>query len=109
VARLYTQRLLAGAVTATTYTAECPEGFLWVIRDVILVWNGSSDPSVEIYSLTITPEVYVILYGVVGSDGPHVVEHWQGRQVVEAGETLEFGSTTDTFYVLVTGYALSLP
>ena len=109
MARVYTERLLAGSGTATTYSATCPDGFLWVVRDAVLGWDGSSDGGTEFYNLSITdPALLIDFGGPVGGTG-RVVDHWQGRQVVQEGETLEFASTTATWFVVVTGYALSLP
>lgn len=109
MARLYTKRLLSGSVTATEYSAVVPENVLWVVRDAVYVWNGDSDGSLEAYTLSITPAVLIIDYLSPVVDHAGVQGHWQGRQVVEAGETLLFATTTATWYVLVTGYELELP
>lgn len=110
MARVYTKLLLAGSVSATEYTAVCPDGVLWVVRDAIFVWNGAADPAVETYNFDATDPLRVFDFnaGPLAS-GAHVVNHWQGRQVVEAGSTLEFASTTATWYITVTGYELTLP
>lgn len=106
---VYSHRLLAGATTSTSYEAVVPSGVLWVVRDVVAWWDGTSDPSVELYSLSYGPENVVLMWGNVESGVARVLEHWEGRQVLNAGDTLQFATTTATWSVAVTGYVLTLP
>lgn len=108
MAKVYTSRLLSGALVSTV-TATVPDGVLWVVRDMRLFWDGESDPTVEFYSVTVAAQPLIFTYGVVGSSGPHMVVQEELRQVVLAGETLEFGATTEHWYVAITGYVLTLP
>ena len=108
MARVYSDRLLAVS-ESTTGSATVPDGFIWVVRDIVAFWDGSSDPSLELANLSISPSTLVLDWIAVGSGGARVVEHWEGRQVITTGETLTWGSTTDTWFVMVSGYVLALP
>lgn len=110
MARVYSQVLLHHVPgDGATQTVTVPETVLWVIRDIVVVWDGESDAGTEFYNLSVVSDTGLILYGQPGSSGAHLVEHWQGRQVVDAGDGIEWAGTTDTWYSRVCGYALDLP
>jgi len=110
VARVYSQVLLEHVPgDGASQTVSVPEGYLWVVRDVVVAWDGDSDPGVEFYSLLVEPNTALILYGQPGGSGAHLVEHWTGRQVIPTAGGLQWAGTTDTWYSRVSGYALSLP
>lgn len=108
MARVYSQRLLA-AVDSAGDSGTVPDGFIWVVRNYVLFWNGDSDAATEFYNLTIGPAVLVIAAGGPLSSGAHIVERQDTRQVLNPGNTLVWGATTATWTICVSGYALALP
>lgn len=103
MARVYSQRLLHGGATASV-SAIVPAGYLWVVRDVA-IFTGGEEIDDE-FNLAVAGAV--IYYGGY-SPSTWAYYHWEGRQVCNEGDELEFTATGEVWYVLVSGYALSLP
>jgi len=104
MARVYSVRLLGGGAT-DGLGATCPENVRWVVRDAQLYYDGAS--GADQYNLSVVG-IGPIMYGTATADKAEIFE-WQGRQVVNPGEELYFSSSTANWYVLVSGYALTLP
>lgn len=43
------------------------------------------------------------------SGGTQSTIHWEGRQVLEAGDSLHFSASSANWFVTVSGYVLTLP
>jgi hypothetical protein len=107
MARVYSTELLAvqGLDADATYTA--PPGSTVVIREVDVYWGGGVTANVS--------------FRLIGSVGQTIWEvhvnasvppydsrswQWQGRAVLEAGETFTIRGTGDLFDATVSGYVL---
>jgi hypothetical protein len=108
MSKVYSTRFIgSGAVDSVSETV--PSGVLWVVRDAILFFDGAN--SNDGYSLS----AYFVGggAGVIQSGqstaGEILLVHWEGRQVLNAGDELEFSASTLNWYVMVSGYVLTLP
>lgn len=97
---IYTVRLAAGTATSsspvTVYTA--PVGPTIVVRDVILTPSGTGNVG-ELFVAGIVVARYA-------SGLAQIPNHWEMRQVLEAGEVIAVATTDPDMYYLVTGYSL---
>jgi len=108
MARLYSKRLLAGGAT-DSLSATVPPDVVWVVRDSILYFDGvSSSDAYALLGELVGGATVVIQRGQVAGGSEETIE-WQGRQVLESGDQLVFGASTANWYVIVSGYELTLP
>jgi hypothetical protein len=105
MARLYSTRLMASEGAADALFEEVPAGFIWVVRDIVLTFDGAD--SADGYQVGVQGKAPILLGQVAGGNVEQF--HWTGRQVMEAGETLAFTASTLNWYILVSGYQLSTP
>lgn len=105
MATVYSVRIMGGGAV-DVLGATCPAGIRWIVRDVLLFFDGAE--SADAFNLSVGPGTGVIMYGVATPGHAQVFE-WQGRTVIEPGEELVFGAGSANWYVLVSGYALTLP
>jgi hypothetical protein len=104
VASIYSTRFLGlRTVTGTTYTYTVPTGATAVIR------------SIDVMALAAgTTEFYVGLGTTAGifvgtTLTANVSEHWEGRQVLNAGDVLEALITGAAGTIMVSGYLFTSP
>lgn len=105
---IYTVLLAEGREPAdaglVVYTA--PEAGVVVVRDIVL--GGFSGGSILIGMLALTGSVQVPL--VYSPNLPNASTlHWEGRQVLLAGQSLLFVSSDGPATYRVTGYHLGVP
>lgn len=108
MAKLYSARLLGGGATASL-DEVVPAGVVWVVRDAVLYFDGAS--SSDAYNLAVLAAAgftAVIDAGQVAGGSQETI-HWEGRQVLVEGDHLHFSASTVNWYVLVSGYVLTLP
>lgn len=89
------------------FAGPVPAGYLWVVRDVVAWDEGPPHLSV---GWTLYTGGGSFICGVDPSRGrARTAYHWEGRQVVETGDTLNLNTTSATMTARVTGYVLTLP
>lgn len=106
---VYSARLYGGQIVAAGESDlfVVPVGMIAVVRDISIT-NVTPNDSDQVL-------VYVLITGGNADifRAPAVPSHgfiqWQGRQVVNAGETLAFYATDTTVRVMISGYLLSSP
>lgn len=108
MARVYTELLAAGvnATGALAVVYTVPVGKVAVVRDVVMIhFNGSP------------AAVYLTTNGPGGShpviDGQHDLgsgdaRHWDGRQVLAAGDQLELSANVANARYRITGYVFDV-
>jgi hypothetical protein len=104
MALLYSKQFIAGsAAPGAALNAVVPTGHIWVVRsiDIQTTVTGVTAVSVSI------PGVAVIFRAVPPANFSSVT--WQGRQVLNAGETLNAGSVGGAAFFMVSGYELTTP
>jgi hypothetical protein len=100
---LYSIRMALEKNSTTWTSADVPAGYIWVVRDISMIWGGLVGAS------------GVIAIGDTGffaydfNPTTTNVAHWDGRAVLEAGEHLDQASTGDGVDFVISGYQLSLP
>lgn len=109
MAPLYTQLLYENnAVSSTVLSAAVPAGYIWDVRDIELSTYGPGIAANGNFRIQDTANCNIWQLGwdetYTGS-----VHHWDGRQVLTAGQKLVFVPDAGTWYVRVTGYLLSAP
>ncbi len=104
--RFFTAAPLAGGVVSF---GPVPVGFLWVIRDVYL-FNTAQPPAISSEILVVGDAGQVIASLGQAAVIPQGSYHWEGRQVMEPGESADI-ITADFVHwsVTVSGYVLSIP
>jgi hypothetical protein len=108
MSRLYSARLLGGGAT-DSLSAVVPAGYRWVVRDAVLFFDGAgTNDDATLYVLIAGGGTGQLLY-VQATASQVSLTHWEGRQVLNAGDTLGFGASTLNWYVLVSGYQLTTP
>ena len=93
--------------TVAVYTF--PAGYLYVVRDMDVFLAGEGGGAFSVYD-----GASCTFWSVTAPEGgTGFWEHWSGRQVFEAGDSVSFApSTIDPFGhgdIRVSGYALTLP
>jgi hypothetical protein len=99
---VYSQRFIGARTTAgTVYTWNVPAGFVAVVRsiDVFAVASGVTEYYVGLGSTA------AIFSGV--SLPLNTTAHYEGHQVLNAGEPLEYFSNGAAVTVIASGYLLS--
>lgn len=89
----------SGSTSSTVYTV--PAGSIVVIRDVVLFQYAGSPSTAACTDLA---------GAHVAFSGPAVVpggDHWEGRQVFNAGEEVVIGTAAGDWTYAVSGYLLS--
>lgn len=108
MSKVYSSRLLGGGATASL-SATVPADVLWVVRDAVLYFDGaSSSDAYNLAVLALAGWSAVIDAGQVAG-GTQETIHWEGRQVLVTGDELHFSASSSNWYVLVSGYVLTLP
>lgn len=106
MAAVYTTRFGRGVSTASVgvdYTV--PAGYRAVLTDLDIVFGGSTFPSTAF--LIDTGPGAAFWRTTASSAG--TVAAWRGRQVLEAGDTVQFFPTTTGISWHLTGYLFTLP
>jgi hypothetical protein len=94
---------------AAVNTSTCPAGFVWVVRDITAWYNPAG-----------TGHIFGLYFNVLGTGtifagwyaGPAFAQwsyHWQGRQVLTAGQGVTINPGESNWHVRIAGYQLSLP
>jgi hypothetical protein len=105
LARVYSAVLLEQYLEPdTSYEQLVPDGYIWVVRDVVAVF--ASDDAGAALNLTDTTSVTVV-YLLPPSGGG--MAHWSGRQVIPTAYGLVAENGLVECSVRVSGYALTLP
>lgn len=105
-------KLLGSASNVSTSTVALytvPAGFRAVVRDITIYQNATPLlPNNQFSFQTTTPTVLFwvvpVWQYVTGK-----TYHWEGRQVMNAGNVLNAVITGSAFYIRVSGYELTLP
>lgn len=103
MSQVYSTQFMAGLTPAggvLTYTV--PAGYAAVLRSIDLGINGAvgAAPGVAVSGIS------AFWFPSLNVANPFA--QWRGRQVLKAGQTLGIGAAT-SFFVLASGYLLSLP
>ena len=118
MARVYSTQLLSvrGLQGAAAFTVE--PGQVCILRDVDVYWGGGVNlPSVHVMGADGQTIVEFHPSGAPGAVFPQTVTdaldshswHWEGRQVIEAGQSFSVRSDGDSCDVTVSGYLLDAP
>jgi hypothetical protein len=92
----------------TTVGPTVPDGVVWVVRDVEASCNIAVSQGSNGFALSVdggTPFFKRFDPHAHGGDS----YSWRGRQVVEPGSGLQLHVASDTWYVRICGYVLTLP
>lgn len=81
-----------------------PAGYVAVVRDIVLYVDIDQTPG-QIAVYTISGSNAVMIYREI-SPTPGVTYHWDGRQVLNAGQSLYIYSDAGRMVALVSGYEL---
>lgn len=102
---LYSKRLLAAnMVAATPYSANVPGDKIWVIRDISV---GAGGTGLEFVAQG-GGISFVQLYLTLASGVAVGTLRWEGRQVLNPGDTLEMFSN-GSCAAAISGYELNSP
>lgn len=102
MARVYSARLFGKAGITTPQSVTVPTGFLWVVRDIAILYGGSGS-TVAVIAIAGIGEIYDVVVS-----NTLFYQQWHGHQVLNAGEQLEIVCTGPAD-ILVSGYQLSTP
>jgi hypothetical protein len=105
MAQVYSVRLAAVFASLGPDTFVVPAGFRWVIRDICMFLRLDM---ASVYQAKLTGSDGQVIAAALSSEVVDVAYHWDGRQVLEAGESFQLTATQPTDFT-VSGYALSLP
>lgn len=106
MARLYSKRLLSSDFATGPINAVVPAGYIWVVRDIDLMWFGPPEND----QASVSWEGVGQIFQCVGEASVEQHFQWQGRQVGNAGDTLQFlAEQYGNWTALVSGYELSTP
>lgn len=90
-------------------TATVPSGVVWVVRDSLLYFDGASTSDAYALEVNIAGGGLCVIQRGIATASVQAIYPWQGRQVLNAGDELVFGASTLNWYVMVSGYELTLP
>lgn len=97
------------AAGATVSLGPVPTGFVWVVRDITM-YNDDLAPSKAIKGLVWYDPALVVLYAVPTREcWTQQLYHWEGRQVMNPGDTLTCFVGDLLWDLRITGYQLTLP
>lgn len=99
----YTKRLYRAAALEKAASSP-PAGTRWVVRDVVVASYSATAVQVSVN----ISGVGVIAIVDLAASPPAKTGHWEGRQVVNAGESLDCTGVVTGVYVLITGYEFVL-
>lgn len=88
------------------YTA--PAGYVTVVRDISVANTSGSSEAYSLYASG-NPgptSAFILINGSLANDA---VDQWEGRQVLNAGDTLTLSIGGADFTCLISGYLLSSP
>lgn len=102
---VFAQLTFGGAGPVTVF--EVPEGMTYVLRDVD--GQGPTDSAPVILSELSSDQQFAVIPGIEEPSGTFLVYTWRGRQVFEAGETLQIACVYDLRFARLSGYALTNP
>jgi hypothetical protein len=102
----FAERILPLSGEVILYTV--PSGFVAVVRDMILIQNGTS------FNALVGVSVYtgtgVQVWQQIHPDAlSSTTYHWQGRKVMNAGDQLKAFANDPAWSIDVSGYLLTLP
>lgn len=105
---VYSVQLAAHVNYTGTLDVFVPDGYKYVVRDIDVFWNASSDSS----DLLFKGNPGNIIYAFIPVPGASGQGSWRGRQVFETSQkfTMQWiGLGTRGFDFQVSGYQLTLP
>lgn len=108
MSRLYSKRLLVGGALDSA-SATVPAGVVWVVRDSLLYFDGASTSDGYALEVNIAGGGLGVIQRGIATATQQEIFAWQGRQVLNAGDELVFGASTLNWYIMVSGYELTLP
>lgn len=110
MAAVYSQLLWqAAGLSPGTYSSDVvPDGFVWVVRDLVVIIDATDSLLLQGFFIVDTagvprwtwPRPYV---------RANVDYHWSGHQVLETGDQLTMTSADDSTSWAMSGYQLTLP
>lgn len=107
--QVYSTRFYGGQIVAAGETVlyTVPSGSVAVVRDISLT------------NVTPTDTGQVVIYALIGAGNAdiyrtpliptHGFQQWQGRQVVQEGESINLYAIDTTLRAMISGYLLALP
>lgn len=109
MANVYSTLFIRGQVSyPSTLTYTVAAGFVAVVRDIQL-WNGGT-AGVGLFGCEVYDDALSVLFGVFAPvPTPGNPYDWEGRAVMNAGETLTVYPLDANWRVRVSGYLLTLP
>lgn len=112
MARLYSQELwyLDGVVPFIYDSGGPAEGFVWIVRDITvnLIGPGTSGPgpSLTFSSKSLENTFWTIPAIFCQTDRTY---HWEGRKLINPGDSVQFTHGATLADVCMNGYLLSTP
>lgn len=105
---LYSTQFIRGVVSSpSTLTYVVPTGYVAVVRDIML-WNGGTEglglQGCEVYDDSFAV-IFGVFYPVACVANPY---NWEGRAVMNAGETLTVAPSDASWHVRCSGYLLTV-
>lgn len=101
---VYSTRFIGQQVaTSTPITYTVPTGFVAVVRSISVAPTATGLTEAQV-SLSSAAILFVVASGTL-----HVSQHWDGRQVLNAGEVLQCTCAGSNCFFMVSGYLLQLP
>jgi hypothetical protein len=93
---------ITGPGSTTVFTVPA-DGTVYILRDVLMANRGSSSGNINFYVVRASVNYYVLIQDAMPSDE---VLHFDGRQVLLAGDELVLFASASTASVLASGYNL---
>jgi hypothetical protein len=99
----YSRQLFAGSVSTTVFTdATVPAGFVWVVRSIDV---SNNQPGVASFLVVVVGLAILWISPQVPSDAS---AHWDGHQVLNAGQRVQSYTLTGQGSIMASGYQLSI-
>lgn len=99
---VYSTKLISQLCAAgSTLTYTVPAGYVCVVRDISITPEASGLTLARVFAGG-NQIVFSVTSGVL-----NVTQSWEGRQVFNAGETIEASATGAGVYFMVSGYLLN--
>jgi len=110
--QLYTLAIANGTSVVPGYTSlnTCPDGFIWVVRDISVYFTDDLIESELVYwRFTIGGGSLPFWAPRPASMQSSRTYHWEGRQVINQGDDVGVETNLTDFGYSVNGYQLSTP
>jgi hypothetical protein len=106
MATIYSASFMSASQITGRVGLVVPDGVVWVIRD-IQVWEDGQEGPVPIYVVGSNNQIF----WAFGADGTFngSLGQWEGRVVLEAGQSMAVQPGGGTWDVTICGYQLTAP